>query len=149
MSIAAKDSRALTEEEFGLTTKYNCGRKVDLSVRVYADHTWQNEIAVYDIKTSTSSNAMCLQQQQKSVRLNGAILLDLEQRGVNIGNYYPIIAEGRGLALDFYTLRRYDDVLGAGRSTLCRVWLPSNEAQLKQFLKSDSLHVLLAFAVSG
>ncbi|KAG0010614.1 hypothetical protein BGZ82_003351, partial [Podila clonocystis] len=145
-SVAAKGSRILVEEEFGLTNKYICGRKVDLSVRVYADHTWQNEIAVYEFKSSSASDAICRQQQQKSVRLNGAILLDLEQRGVNINNSYPIVAEGRGLALDLYTLRRYDDVLGAGRSTLSRVWLPSHEVQLKQFLRSDSLHVLLAFA---
>ncbi|KAG0264777.1 hypothetical protein BGZ95_003525 [Linnemannia exigua] len=48
--------------------------------------------------------------------------------------------------MDSYTLRRYEDVLGAGRSTLVSVWLPSSEAQLKRFLKSDSLHMLLAFA---
>lgn len=145
-SAAAKDSRVMVEEEFGLTNKYICGRKVDLSVRVYADHTWQSEIAVYEFKSSNASDAVCRHQQHKSVRLNGAILLDLEQRGVNISSNYPIIAEGRGLALDFYTLRRYDDVLGAGRSTLSRVWLPSHEVQLKQFLRSDSLHMLLAFA---
>ncbi|KAF9322655.1 hypothetical protein BG006_002169, partial [Podila minutissima] len=116
-SVAAKGSRILVEEEFGLTNKYICGRKVDLSVRLYADHTWQNEIAVYEFKYSSASDAICRQQQQKFVRLNGAILLDLEQRGVNINNSYPIVAEGRGLALDLYTLRRYDDVLGAGRST--------------------------------
>ncbi|KAG0225738.1 hypothetical protein BGW41_004577 [Actinomortierella wolfii] len=110
-SAAAKDSRTMVEEEFGLTTRYICGRKVDLSVRVYADHTWQNEIAVYEFKTATLSDATCLQQQQKSVRLNGAILLDLERRGVDIRHQFPIIAEGRGLALDFYTLRRYEDIL--------------------------------------
>ncbi|KAG9071096.1 hypothetical protein KI688_008639 [Linnemannia hyalina] len=148
-SAAAKDSRVMVKGEFGLTNKYICGGKVDLSVRVYADHTWQNEIAGYEFKSSNGSDVISRQQQHKSVRLNGAILLDLEQRGVDISNSYPIIAEGWGLALDFYTLRRYDNVLGAGRTTLSRVWLPSHEVQLKQFLSSDSLHMLLAFAASG
>ena len=58
----------MAEEEFGLTNKYICGRKVDLSIRVYADHTWQNEIAVYEFKSSNASDAVCRQQQHKSVR---------------------------------------------------------------------------------
>ncbi|KAG0336779.1 hypothetical protein BG004_007900 [Podila humilis] len=111
MSTAAKDFRALAG--------YICGRKVDLSVRVYADHSWDNEIAVNEFKIATSSDPTCLQQQRKSVR-------------------------SHRLSLDFYTLRRYEDILGADRSTLCRVWLP----RMRKFLKSDSLHVLLTFGAS-
>lgn len=148
MSTAARSCRVMVEEEFGTTNKYVGGRKVDMSIRIYADHTWENEICVFEFKSTRVSEVICQQQQRKSVRLNGAILLDLEKRGLNIADSYPVIAEGRGLAMDFYTLRRYEDVLGAGRSTLASVWLPSSDAQLKRFLKSDSLHMLLAFAVS-
>ncbi|KAF9546719.1 hypothetical protein EC957_009479 [Mortierella hygrophila] len=137
-SAAAKDSRVMVEDEFGLTNKYNSDRKVDLSVRVYADHTWQNEIAVYEFKSSSGSDAISRQQQHKFVWLNGVILLDLEQRGVDISKCYPIIAEGRGLVLDFYTLRRYDDVLGAGRfvSTLVTIALSAAQAVLEIGLHS-------------
>ncbi|KAG9070416.1 hypothetical protein KI688_009753 [Linnemannia hyalina] len=146
MSTAAKNCRLLIEDEFGQTNKYICGRKVDMSIRVYADHTWDNEICVFEFKSSNASEALCRQQQRKSVRLNGAILLDLEKRGLDITKSYPVIAEGRGLVVDFYTLRRYEDILGAGRSTMSSVWLPSHVSQLKPFLKSNSLHVLLEFA---
>ncbi|KAF9417759.1 hypothetical protein BGZ94_009868 [Podila epigama] len=146
-STATRRTRLMVEEEFGATNRYICGRKVDMSIRVYADHTWENEICVCELKSANASKVVCEQQQRKSVRLNGAILLELEERGLDICNSYPIIAEGRGLVMDFYTLRRYDDILGSGRSTLSDVWLPSHESQLKQFLKSDSLHVLLAFAI--
>ncbi|KAF8926227.1 hypothetical protein BGZ58_000088, partial [Dissophora ornata] len=146
VSTAARSSRLIVEEEFGATKRHICGRKVDMSIRVYADHTWENEVCVFELKSTNASKAICEQQQRKSVRLNGAILLELEHRGVNIANSYPTIAERRGLVMDFYTLRRHDDILGAGRSTLSDVWIPSHERQLKQFLKSNSLHVLLAFA---
>ncbi|KAF9189011.1 hypothetical protein BGZ51_000187 [Haplosporangium sp. Z 767] len=146
---ASKSCRSMVEEEFGSMIKYNPGRKVDMSIRVYVNLTWENEICIFEFKSTRVSDATCQQQQRKSVRLNGAILLDLEKRGLDIARSYPIIAEARGLVMDFYTLRRYDDVLGARRSmpsTSSGVWLPSHQAQLKQFLKSDSLHVLLAFA---
>ena len=70
---------------------------------------------MYEFKSCGASDAIYSQQQQKSVRLNSAILLNLVQRGVDISNSYPVIAEGRGLALDLYTLRWFDDVLGAWR----------------------------------
>ncbi|KAG0247102.1 hypothetical protein BG011_002001, partial [Mortierella polycephala] len=151
VSSASKSCRSMVEEEFGSMIKYNSGRKVDMSIRVFVNLTWENEICIFEFKSTRVSDATCQQQQRKSVRLNGAILLDLEKRGLDIARSYPIIAEARGLVMDFYTLRRYDDVLGAGRSmpsTSSGVWLPSHQSQLKQFLKSDSFHVLLAFAVS-
>ncbi|KAF9123772.1 hypothetical protein BGW39_008709 [Mortierella sp. 14UC] len=122
VSTAARDCRLLIEDEFGPTNKYICGRKVDMSIRVYADHTWDNEICVFEFKSTKASDAVCQQQQRKSVRLNGAILLDLEGGGLDITKSYPAIAEGRGLVVDFYTLRRYEDILGAGRSTMSRAY---------------------------
>ncbi|KAF9416615.1 hypothetical protein BGZ76_004620 [Entomortierella beljakovae] len=145
-SSATKDARSLMESEFGLTNKYVCGRKVDLSVRMYTDFNWDEEICIFEFKSINVSDELCKQQQRKSVRINGAILLDLEKKGVDISRVFPIIAEGRGCTLDLYTLRRYDDVLGAGRSSLSSIWLPSSEAQLKPFLRSNSLQMLLAFS---
>ncbi|KAG0233667.1 hypothetical protein BGW41_001419, partial [Actinomortierella wolfii] len=146
VSSASRSCRLVVEEEFGSMNKYTSERKVDVSVRAYVDHTWNTEICIFEFKSKDVSDNLCRQQQRKSVRLNGAILLDLEKRGLDISNSYPIVAEARGLAISFYTLRRYEDVLGAGRSIPSTVWLPSDASQVKQFLKSDSLHILLAFA---
>ncbi|KAK3838857.1 MAG: hypothetical protein J3R72DRAFT_512044 [Linnemannia gamsii] len=41
------------------------------------------------------SNLRNIPQQHKSVRLNGAIMLDLEQWGVDLRRCYPVIAEGQ------------------------------------------------------
>ncbi|KAG9062896.1 hypothetical protein KI688_005204 [Linnemannia hyalina] len=58
---------------------------------------------------------------------------------------YPVIAEGQGRVLDFYTIRRYEDVLGAGWSAEKCVALPPQVGQLKSFLMSDNLLTLIAF----
>ncbi|KAF9562699.1 hypothetical protein EC968_005181 [Mortierella alpina] len=89
---------------------------------------------------------ICANQQRKAVRLNTAVLHELEYQGVDIGQYFPIIAEGRGLCLSFYTLKRTGEVITAGKSTNTVAWIPSHLLQLKQFFKSDCMHVLLKFA---
>ncbi|KAF9993560.1 hypothetical protein BGZ80_002162 [Entomortierella chlamydospora] len=50
-----------------------------------------------------------------------------------------------GLSFNFYTPRRYDDILGAGRSTTKGLSLPSQVFQLKTFLQSNSILTLLSF----
>ncbi|KAF9273209.1 hypothetical protein BGZ88_003981, partial [Linnemannia elongata] len=87
--------------------------KVGLSIRIQVDNGWKTEIAVFEFKTSTSTRQMCEKQQKKSMRLHVAILSGLEARGLDLQRSYPIVAEGRGQVLDFYTLRRHED----GRST--------------------------------
>ncbi|KAF9915830.1 hypothetical protein FBU30_001732 [Linnemannia zychae] len=145
-SPATKHARTLLEDEFGLTTRYIRGRKVDISARIYLNFSWDQEIGIYELKSSTISEDICERQQRKAVRLNGAVLMDLERKGVDISKYFPVIAEGKGLTIHLYTLRRYGDILGAGHATNCPIWLPADLIQLKQFLLSDSLHVLIAFA---
>lgn len=145
VSKASTNARQRTEDAFGSTTSASCGRKVDLSIRIRVDNQWKTEIAIFEFKSSSSTPEICKKQQQKSVRINAAILLDLESRGLNIDKSYPIIAEGRALGMDFYTLRRYQDVLGAGRSTPKGVSLPSQVDDLKAFLESDTMITLLAF----
>jgi hypothetical protein len=135
----------MAKEEFGATNRFICGRKVDMSIRVYANHTWEDEIRVFELKQANASKPLCEQESRKSDRLNAATLLGLEERGLDICNSYPIMEEGRGLAMDFYSLRHYDDVLGARLSTFSDVWLPSHESQLKQFLKSDSFPCVVGF----
>ncbi|KAG0247680.1 hypothetical protein BG011_001088 [Mortierella polycephala] len=144
-SPAARNARRLVEEAFGATTKHVGGRKVDLSVRIYSDFSWEKEISIYEFKARTVTDDSCEQQQRKAVRLNAAILLELEEQGVDVTKVFPVIAEGRGLSIDLYTLRRYGDVLGAGRAVPQSIWLPAHTSQFKQFLRSESLHVLLAF----
>ncbi|KAF9545153.1 hypothetical protein EC957_011223 [Mortierella hygrophila] len=145
VSKAITSARQLVEDEFGSTTSTSCGRNVDSIIKIQVDNEWKTEIAIFEFKASTSTRQMCEKQQKKSVRLNAAILLDLEKRGLDLQHSYPIIAEGRGLSLDFYTLRRYDDILGAGRSTAKGISLPPQVSQLKTFLQSNSILTLLSF----
>ncbi|KAG0249338.1 hypothetical protein DFQ27_000180, partial [Actinomortierella ambigua] len=86
-------------------------------VRIQVDNQWRSEIAVFEFKQANASQRVCDIQQKKSVRLNAAILVDFEARGLDLSHHYPIIAEGKGLSMDFYALRRYGDILGAGRAT--------------------------------
>ncbi|CAO3572847.1 unnamed protein product [Mortierella alpina] len=105
-STAAKNVRLHIESEYGVTTTFVRGRKVDLSVRVLANDSWHNEICVYEFKAGTASDAVCSKQQRKAVRLNTAVLQELEHKGVDVSQHFPIIAEGRGLYLNFYTVKR-------------------------------------------
>ncbi|KAF9325860.1 hypothetical protein BG006_010679 [Podila minutissima] len=73
--------------------------------------------------------------------------MELEARRLDLQHSYHTFAEGRGLGLDFYTLRRYDNILGAGRSTAKGISLPSQVSQLKIFLRSNSILALLSFRV--
>ncbi|KAG9071640.1 hypothetical protein KI688_005853 [Linnemannia hyalina] len=43
-------------------------------------------------------------------------------------------------------MRRYGDVLGAGHAIKNPIWHPADLTQLKRFLLSYSIHVLVAFA---
>lgn len=54
--------------------------------------------------------------QLKSVRLNTAILLVLEEKGLDITKHHPIIAETRMLTVDFYAIRSYNDVIAVGEA---------------------------------
>ncbi|KAK3805525.1 MAG: hypothetical protein J3Q66DRAFT_407535 [Benniella sp.] len=139
------DARQRTEDAFGSTTSTTSGRKVDLSIRIRVENKWKTEIAIFEFKSSKSTDETCKKQQKKSVRINAAILLDLESRGLDISQSFPIIAEGRALTMDFYTLRRYQDVLGAGKSTSKGISLPSQVDELKAFLQSNTVVTLLSF----
>ncbi|KAG0340271.1 hypothetical protein BG000_000278 [Podila horticola] len=88
---------------------------------------------------------MCEKQQKKPVRLNAAIIYDLEAKGLDISRSYPIIADGQAFGLDFYALRRYDNGLGAERSTTKGITLPSHVDQPKAFFESETMFILLAF----
>ncbi|KAF9081774.1 hypothetical protein BGX27_004777, partial [Mortierella sp. AM989] len=115
-SESSKNCRHITETEFGKSKQKACGWKVDLTIRVMAEGAWTGEVAVFECKPVVTDST-CSQQLKKSVRLNAAILLVLEKQGLDISCWFPIIAESRGLVLDFYTIKRYGDVLGVGRST--------------------------------
>ncbi|KAG0061345.1 hypothetical protein BGZ90_003619 [Linnemannia elongata] len=118
VSKASTNARQRTEDAFGSTTSASCGRKVDLSIRIRVDNQWKTEIAIFEFKSSSSTPGICKKQQQKSVRINAAILLDLESRGLNIDK---------------------------SRSTPKGVSLPSQVDDLKAFLESDTMITLLAF----
>ncbi|KAI7823572.1 hypothetical protein BC939DRAFT_160279 [Gamsiella multidivaricata] len=148
-SRASRESRSLTESVFGgkMATSTS-SRKVDMTIRVFVDKSWADEICVFECKPEVSDH-VCQVQQGKSVRLNTAILLALEEKGLDVAQWHPIIAETRALSIDFYTLRRYGDIIGAGRSTQEKVWLPSGYIKLDAFLSSRSFEVLLGFRATA
>ncbi|KAF9146474.1 hypothetical protein BG015_011579, partial [Linnemannia schmuckeri] len=110
-----------------------------MSIHIRVDNRWRTEIAIFELKSSTASPETTHKQQKKSVRLNAAILLELEWRGLKISQSYPIIAEGQALGLNFYTLKRHGGVLGAGKAAVKGVVLPSQVEQLKAFFESDAI----------
>ncbi|KAF9106560.1 hypothetical protein BGX27_009115 [Mortierella sp. AM989] len=118
-------SKASTSARQPLTS---CGKKVDMSIRIHVDNHWKSEIAIFEFKTSMAS--------PETIR---------KWQGLNISRSYPIIAEGQALGLNFYTLRRYDDVLGAGKATAKGISLSSQVEHLKAFLESDAILTLHAF----
>lgn len=120
-----------------------------MSIRIRFDDNWRHEVAIFEFKATTATQAMCEKQQRKPVRLNAALLYDLKAKGLDITKSYPIIAEGQALGLDFYALRRYDEILGARRSTTKGISLPSHVDQLKAFFESETLFILLSFKVGA
>jgi hypothetical protein len=121
-------------------------KKVDLTIRIFVDKSWADEICIFEYKPEVS-DLVCHMQQEKSVRLNTAILLALKEKGLDIAQWHPIIAETRTLTVNFYAHRRYGDIIGAGRATQEKVWLPSGYNRLDAFLSSCSFEVLLGFRV--
>ncbi|KAF9580570.1 hypothetical protein BGW38_002722 [Lunasporangiospora selenospora] len=144
-SKASASARQIAEQTYGSTTSTPYGRKIDMSIRIQVQNEWRQEVIIFEFKSSQVTKLMLQRQQRKSVRLNAAIILDLEARGLNIERSFPIVAEGQGLSLDFYTIRRYGDVLGAGRATAKGISLPSQLSELKTFLQGDTIATLLAF----
>lgn len=55
-SPAMKNVRVLLEEEFGLTTRYVRGRKVDISASIYLNFTLVQGISVYEFKSIIHPN---------------------------------------------------------------------------------------------
>ncbi|KAF9346775.1 hypothetical protein BGX26_001711 [Mortierella sp. AD094] len=140
-----KEAQPAIDSNIEATSGYLDDRSANFSLRAYANFNWDTVISVFEFKPSSEVSKMCDNKQRRAVRHNTAILLDLEKRGLDTSSYFPVIAEGLGLALNFYTLRRYDDVIGTGRTTSKCAWLPYDETSLKEWLLSDSVHILLAF----
>ncbi|KAF9316352.1 hypothetical protein BG006_003607, partial [Podila minutissima] len=114
-SQASKCFQQLTEQELGnkssTTTTTRMARKVDQTLRVMVDGAWSGEVAIFESKPVVS-DATCERQLNKSMHLNAAILSNLESHGLDISCWYPIIAETRAASVDFYTIKKYEDVLG-------------------------------------
>jgi hypothetical protein len=121
-------------------------RKVDQTLRVMVNGAWSGEVAIFESKPVVS-DATC-ERQHKSIRLNTAILTNLESHGLDISRWYPIIAETRAASADFYTIKKYEDVLGVGRATTRKCWIPTHSCQLKGFLRSRTIEALLGFRLS-
>ncbi|KAG0037934.1 hypothetical protein BGZ82_001522 [Podila clonocystis] len=84
-----------------------------------------------------------------TVRDNASILLALERRRIDTFSSFPIIAETHGSQVTLYSIRRYGDVFGVGLATHETITVPTNVQELKSFLQSNNLDILLAFGVDS
>ncbi|KAF9126016.1 hypothetical protein BGX30_000198, partial [Mortierella sp. GBA39] len=87
--------------------------KVHGKLRVMVDGAWSGEVAIFDSKPVVS-DATCERQHNKSIRLNSAILNNLESHGLDICRWYPIIAETRAASADFYTIKKLLEIRNYG-----------------------------------
>ncbi|KAG9061834.1 hypothetical protein KI688_006985 [Linnemannia hyalina] len=120
-SAASKCSRQLTEQEFGIksstTSTTRMTRKVHQTLPLMVEGAWSGEVAIFESKPVVS-DATCERQHNKSIRLNTAIFKNLESHGLDICLWYPIITEIRAASADFYTIKKYENMLGVGRMTI-------------------------------
>ncbi|KAG0249829.1 hypothetical protein DFQ27_009764 [Actinomortierella ambigua] len=145
VSKASADARRRAETGQGLeNSKAPAGRKGDTALWIQLDNDLQTAIAVFEIKSANSSAQALETQQEESILRNMALLWDLQKRGLNHVQQYPVVAVGEGLRLDLYTLRRYDDIFGAGWATKNRMVLPEDDWGLKSFLQGEGLATLFA-----
>lgn len=86
---------------------------------------------MFEFKVGKASDLICVKQRLKAVHINNAALHDLESKGVNTREHFPLIAEGRGLCLSIYTMKRNGNVITAGKSSESVAWIPSDMVQLK------------------
>ncbi|KAF9156445.1 hypothetical protein BG015_005169 [Linnemannia schmuckeri] len=125
------------ESKYRSTCSTACDRKVDMSIRIRFDGKWWPKVAIFEFKVTTATQAVCEKQQKKSVRLDTAILYER----LDINKSYTIVAEDQALGIDFSALRRYGDVLGAGRSTTKGITFPSQVDQFKAFFESETMFI--------
>lgn len=84
----------------------------------------------------------------RNVRHNARVSLAHERRHIDTFSSFPIIAETHGHQVTLYSVRRYGDVLGVGLATRETIAIPTNVHELRSFLQSNSLDILLAFGVT-
>ncbi|KAG0327416.1 glucosyltransferase [Dissophora globulifera] len=110
----------LAEQEFDIKSSSATTRpalKVDQTPCVMMDGAWSGEVAIFQSKPVVS-DATCERQHNKSIRLNAAILNNLESHGLDICRWYPITTETKASSADFYTIKKYEDVLGDKRVSI-------------------------------
>ncbi|KAG0247188.1 hypothetical protein DFQ27_002447, partial [Actinomortierella ambigua] len=92
-SPSKKSPSKKSSSQKSLKKKRPAGRKVDISVRIFFDNGVKIEIVVFEFKSSNATPQTLETQQKKSLRLNTAILLDLQKRGLDIAQHFPIIID--------------------------------------------------------
>ncbi|KAF9928048.1 hypothetical protein BGZ65_006439, partial [Modicella reniformis] len=70
------------------------------SVRIRIDNQWKTEVVIFEFKSSTSTPETCNKQQKKYVRINAAILLKLESRGLDISDIKMFLDHLRRFTVD-------------------------------------------------
>ncbi|KAF9332281.1 hypothetical protein BGZ91_011766 [Linnemannia elongata] len=98
-------------------------RKVYQTVRFMVDGMWSGEMAIFDSKPVVS-DAIFKRLRNRSVHLSTEYSMAgfstiPKQHGLDISHWYPKITA----SADFYTVKKYEDVLPMFEGYECR-WLP-------------------------
>ncbi|KAG9322894.1 hypothetical protein KVV02_002403 [Mortierella alpina] len=114
------------------------GRRCDLFFRSGAV-----ELANIEIKSPTQSGSVPICQNRKNVRLNRCIQLALEELGMEDATV--IGGDIVGYLGYFYSMQKFGDIHVCGPISSEVVFLPTNAAELEDFLDGRSLSVIFNF----
>ncbi|KAF9947442.1 hypothetical protein BGZ70_002676 [Mortierella alpina] len=101
------------------------------------------ELANIEIKSPAQSGSVPVCQNRKNVRLNRCIQRALEELGVK--NATVIGGDIVGYLGYFYTIQKFGDIFVCGPISSEAVFLPTNAAELEDFLDGKSLSVIFNF----
>jgi len=145
-----RKERLLQETTFAFKEHNIRGRKVDLLFQAkHKNHTGKEvrtNLAVFEAKCATTNNDTLLVQTRKNLRLNKTVIASL--RRMNVKQQSPFILDLQGPRAFIYTIKKFEDVYGAGPVTGSTIRLPTMVSELSALLDRLDLVLLLKVAVS-
>ncbi|KAG0286665.1 hypothetical protein BGZ97_007348 [Linnemannia gamsii] len=141
-SKATRWQRLLMQQEYDVDTgSATHGRKLDLQCRV-DEHELNNS----EFKVDGVSEQQVEVQYRKNLRVNQAMMLYLkEQIGMPLEDLDVLALDVHGLSPVLFALRYNGDVFVSDLATKHMLRLPDSSASWKQFLRGNTLSVLLAY----
>ncbi|KAG0247756.1 hypothetical protein BG011_000964 [Mortierella polycephala] len=133
MLNCTKVVRKELQAEFGDIS--DSGRRCDLFFR-----SGENELANLEIKPPSRCGSILAQQNRKNVRINRCIQLALHEVGLDTA---VIAGDIVGFFGVFYVIQRHGDIFVCGPVTAEVVYIPTNAAELEDFLDGESSLTLL------